>query len=701
MTYLVNGIRSESGETPYSMVTAFDQRRNRFYGGRPLAEDEAFITRWLADDRGLAEGDSLTLRYFVAGEGRELRENESTFRVAGILPMDNTEVNRSWTPDFPGVSDTENCRDWDPGFSIDLDAIRDEDEAYWDEYRGTPKVFIGLDAGTRLWRNRFGEWTALRFPRSHISAEDLASALRRSIGVDAFGIEIVDVRGQASAAAAQSMDFGGLFVSMGFFLVLAALVLAALLFLFSIEKRASQIGLLLAVGLTRRRVRRIFLVEALLLSIMGVALGTVLGIAYTKLALWALAGEWSGAVAGARMVYAASPSSLVIGALATVVLALVIASFVTRRIAKAHAGGLLAGGFGATSESGGFRPIGFLRTKRFWIGAILVALSVAGMIAGRKAGAAMLPAVFFGAGSGLLVAGLFWIGAALAVLRGSDRPANNVWALGMRNAVRRGGRSLTVAGVMAAGVFLVVAVNAFRLSADRDSADRRSGTGGFALFAESSLPIYEDLNAAEGRQAFGLEEDDIAEGAVVSLRQSEGDDASCLNLNRAQRPIVWGVDPAGLARRGAFSFAAIQDSVHPASSDISPWTILDATLEDGVIPVVADQNTAMWALGLKLGGEVVLDLEENRTARMRIVGFVSNSILQGRLVASEKNFIRLFPESGGYRAFLIDSPVEASADLRRLLTRQLQNRGLDVVGAPERLAGFNAVQNTYLTIFST
>ena len=36
---------------------------------------------------------------------------------------------------------------------------------------------------------------------------------------------------------------------------------------------------------------------------------------------------------------------------------------------------------------------------------------------------------------------------------------------------------------------------------------------------------------------------------------SAGDDVSCLNLNRSQRPRILGVDPAEFASRNAFSVA--------------------------------------------------------------------------------------------------------------------------------------------------
>ena len=42
------------------------------------------------------------------------------------------------------ITEASDLVGWDPPFEIDLGLIRPEDEAYWDEYRTTPKAFIPL-----------------------------------------------------------------------------------------------------------------------------------------------------------------------------------------------------------------------------------------------------------------------------------------------------------------------------------------------------------------------------------------------------------------------------------------------------------------------------------------------------------------------------------------------------------------------------
>ena len=87
---------------------------------------------------------------------------------------------------------------------------------------------------------------------------------------------------------------------------------------------------------------------------------------------------------------------------------------------------------------------------------------------------------------------------------------------------------------------MIVSVSAFRHDPHEHALERSSGTGGFALFAQATLPVYEDLNTPEARAAFGLDEQVMRNVSVVGMRVRDGDDASCLNLNRAQAAALAG-----------------------------------------------------------------------------------------------------------------------------------------------------------------
>src|SRR5439155_13196928 len=105
---------------------------------------------------------SLDLTYFLAESGAQLIERTNRFRVRAIVPLAGIYADRTLMPEFPGLAKAESTHEWDAGFPL-THKIRDKDEQYWKEYRGTPKAFVTLAAGKKMWANRFGDLTAIRF----------------------------------------------------------------------------------------------------------------------------------------------------------------------------------------------------------------------------------------------------------------------------------------------------------------------------------------------------------------------------------------------------------------------------------------------------------------------------------------------------------------------------------------------------------
>ncbi len=689
LTYLVNAITSAGGSTPYSMVTGF-------------AGDEAGITvsQWLAEDQKLKIGDEVKLRYFVVGVGHGLKEETVAFKVSGILPMSDPRVNRSWMPNFPGIANVDSSRDWDAGFPIDKKAIRDKDEDYWKQFKGTPKAFLSLGDAQKLWGNRFGKLTAIRFAGTGKDEPQLNHQIAQQLSLEDIGLTVRDFKTEADAAAQGSVDFGGLFVGLSMFLIAAALVFAALLFVFLIERRASQAGLLLAVGWTPALVRQSLLLEAGVIALIGSGLGLLGGVAYTKAALAGLRGAWGGATAGLPLVFDAQPVTLIIAFVAAFGIAMMTLWWMTRRLLKAPPRVLLSGAEDLSAlprAQGGthgrlrqacsraMRGLARITAPLALIGAIVL------VIIGRKlTNPEELAGAFFGAGALVMTAALLFFKQWMNKQSQAGAVARSVWQLGLRNVTRRPGRSLAILGMMAGGIFLVVAVNAFRLSASQDMMQRDSGTGGFALIGESSLPVYEDLNTKAGRDAFGLDEEDTQGANVISFRVRPGDDASCLNLNRAQIPQLVGVNTAKLADMKAFVFAD------------GSWASLESgmPLAESVIPAACDQATAMWGLQKGVGDIIAYDLGGGKKLRVKLAALLAGSVLQGKVIVDERAFVQQLPDVSGYRFFLVDAPAGKAREISETLTRQLQPRGLALEPATRRLAAFSAVQNTYISIFT-
>jgi putative ABC transport system permease protein len=284
--------------------------------------------------------------------------------------------------------------------------------------------------------------------------------------------------------------------------------------------------------------------------VIGAALGLLGGWIYTKLALLGMSGAWQAAASGIEFVYHIRPASLAAAFGITVLMALIVVWFSSRLVTRVQPGHLIAGGDAIAQESGK-APKPLARSWSLWIG-LLSLLAGAGCVLAPKAPGTMAEqGLFFGAGFLLTIAGVCACALGLRRLERPGQSMTSLAALGRQYSVRRKGRSLAVIGLMAAGVFMVTAINSFRLEGERGAERRGAGTGGFAFVGEATLPVYEDLNSDQGREKYGFEKtEQDGDWWLAQFRVSDGDDASCLNLNRAQRPRLMGVNPAKLAETG-------------------------------------------------------------------------------------------------------------------------------------------------------
>jgi hypothetical protein len=295
----------------------------------------------------------------------------------------------------------------------------------------------------------------------------------------------------------------------------------------------------------------------------------------------------------------------------------------------------------------------------------------------------------------------------------------------MRNAAYRPGRSVLCIALIASATFVIVSLDAFRGGGSAE------GTGGFPLWADSVLPLIHDPNTAAGRAALNLPE--LPGVEFVPFRVRPGDDTSCLNLYQPLHPRILAPPPAFL----------------PTDT----WRLLDSKPAGGAIPVIADANSLTYVLHRSVGEEFELDgvalcggppgprgtpssrlhLPESSTQshqeadqgvgcgpggpphncrdrggaepltferpRFRIVAALQDSLFQGELIVSEANFLRLFPDTAGYRFFLLKALPGKEEETARLLDQALSDYGFHVQSAPARLASFHRVENAYLDTF--
>jgi len=674
LTYFVNRFESGSGSTPYSFVSTLPSEM--------LSPGEMIINEWLADDLKAAAGDTLQLNYFVVGPLRELTDTTAPFVVRSVVPLKGRFGDGSLMPDLPGLSDAGNCRDWDTGVPISLESIRDKDEDYWDDYGGTPKAFISVEQGKELWKNRFGTYTSFRY--TMMDADALESSLKEKIDPVLLGFTLEATRNRGYEAAGGGVDFSQLFSGLSFFLLLAAVILIVLLFLLNIESRNEQLRILVVMGIPLRSIRRITLGESMLVALAGSVAGVLLSVLYNKLVFIAMNGVWSSMVRTDMMLMDIRPATLLTGLLTTLLIAFLAMWFPLNRKLNRHFRAYRRAEPGKKTRS-----VTSSRKPYFWLfivtGSSALALIVSQLI---RMEVVNVP-VFFSAGGLLLLSAVLFFYWYLSRNVMDKKGVMDLHLLSMKNARRNLTRSMSIVILFAIGAFLVITTGSNRKDLFSNSEDADSGTGGFLYFAESTAPVLKQLNHPDVRYEFGLNEG----YSIVQLRRADGDDASCLNLNLIVNPQVLGVDPEKLD--GRFSFVtrtAHLDQDHP-------WLSLEQDLPGGLIPAIADETVIKWGLGLTVGDTLHYTNSNGERMRLLLIGGLAPSIFQGNVLIANEHFLEQFPQSSGTHVFLVEGAMADTAMIYSELARGMRDLGWDMELTAERLAEFNSVTNTYLSIF--
>jgi putative ABC transport system permease protein len=686
LTYFVTGLATASNVTPYSMVTALPASRLPV----DLADDQILIHPWLAQDLALTPGDTLTLHYFIPSSNRRLIETQAVFKVHSILADSSPLLDSTLVPDFPGLQEVNQCSDWKPDFPIDLNRIRPRDEAYWKSFRAIPKAFITLAAGQALWSNPYGDLTAIRFHISAAnSAEELDAAIAQHLDPRDLGLIWSPVHPSSPETV---QDFGSLFLGLSIFLALAALALTSLAWNLELSRRIPEIGLLRAIGFPPGRITRLFQLEILIGIALGAFIGLILGSGLVAGFLQHLEGLFEKIPDGPlpSLVFPGTLPFKVIGG--TLIAALFCTFFRIRSLCRQPITHLLQGRLST--------PKDFSRSRQRVLLFSLLALFVvcgAGVTAFKAFSASpeQLPILALGAGTAGLLGGLLATAAGLARPIDSAHPGlPGLLRLGLRDAARNPDRSLTVIGIAATGVFLVIAVNVFHRNPFHQADRRDSGTGGFTLYAEASAAQHRLLHDVRDHRWDPLGPA-LSPASVMPLRLRPGDDASCRSALRSHRPPLLGVPSESLQKRGAFHLLRVLPGLDPSQG----WRLLQHPLPDGALPVFGDVTTLAWGLHQSLGALVESTTDQGEIIHLRIIGELGDSILQGVLIMDESLLLQAFPSDPGPRRFLIDSPPTYAAEAVHLLNREYSAEGLLAERAVDRLQSLYAVEARYLAIF--
>ena len=685
LTYMVNSISFEDCSTPYSFVVAVDR------GVMPVdpIPGQIVIIDWLASDLGIRPGDSLKLSYYVMGGNKSLTETSSMFMVRAVVQMLDDKLYSSLMPDFPGMKNTGNCRDWETGTPVNLDKIRDKDEDYWKRFKGTPKAWISLQDGCRIWKNPFGSLTSFRMKDGPVE-QSLTEAVRQ-LNPATLGLTFRPVFAEGLRAAGNSTDFGELFLSLGSLVVIAGLLLSGLLFSLFLRQRFSEMALFRAVGLPNRMIFNIFFAESALVSLTGSLIGVIVAVGYAGLVVTSLNTLWLGAVNTSSLIVHVTPSSLLTGFLSGVALNLLLFFVVLFRNRKKS----LPDQYHLPVIS---RKIS-RKQRIFRIISVSVPVAISLMIilgeivSGRffPSTAFMFSGIFMMIGIISGIASFLW-GRGHVSLTGTSRVIDH----SLKNLVLRRGSNITVIILLTLGTFTILVTGLNRKQDGEDTLRNDTGTGGFRLWMETTIPLSVDLNTREGKARFGMEDEPLLEHVrFIALSGVSGDDASCLNLNQVANPELLGVPANLFDKRGSFSFLALAHGIDPKN----PWENLEKQAGPGCINGYADQTVITWGLRKKIGDTLSYTDEHGKKLQVRLIGGLANSVFQGKVLVSDSLLRMAFPSRARVRINLVATAENTDDTVEGLLESRLRDQGALVVSTSEKLASFDAVENTYLDVF--
>jgi len=685
-TYLVNAISTNSYSTPYSFVTAAD------LPGMHISEREIIISNWLANDLVVKTGDSIQLRYFKMGALRKLTEDSARFCVKTILPITDPLFDRMLMPDFPGMSDAGNCRDWETGAPVDLTQIRDKDEQYWNEYRGTPKAFVSVAAGQKLWNNAFGHATAFRFSIDSTGLQILKTRLMARLNPAENGLRILDVLSEGKSAAANSTDFGGLFLSLSFFIIAAALLLIAMLLSLHAQKRMAESAILATLGFRKMQILYILFSEASLVIITGSILGVIAGIYYNKLLLIGLNTLWNDAVRTSMLQMHLVPATLFVGFASGVITAMLVLLLILLQNFRRPLSNMVKN-IAIPSPALNLRQEKTSLTLAILFFTFAAGIIIYSFLSSRKD----LSEIFLSAGGLILATGIVLLNfIILYTTRKTPASAPGFYNMILRNASQKRRRTLSAITLLALGTFSVIITGANRKAFYGTENDPQSGTGGFLFWAESTVPLLYDLNSPEGKAKYDLiDEPALRHVWFLEMLRLNGNDASCLNLNQVSQPSILVINSGYFDHKQSFSFLKLE----PGCNVQHPWLTLNTELAPGVIPCFADQTVIQWGLRKKTGDTLLYRDESGKTLKVKIMGGLDNSIFQGNILVSDEFFRHYFPSAAGSNVMLIDGDFAQRQAISARLEYLFQDFGTVVTPASERLAQFNSVENTYLSVF--
>jgi len=679
ITYLANSMVHGNRATPYSFVSALDPS---LYQGVPVGNG-IVINEWLAEDLNAGEGDTLKVSWYSPDPLNRLKEEKMDFIVRQVVKMQGLWSDSLLMPEFPGIAGSESCTDWDAGVEIKMDLIRRKDEDYWNKFGGTPKAFINYEKGKELWAGNFGPATSIRFNKD-VTENEIRDKLKGLIDPYKSGFIIADLPQESIKAANEGVDFSTLFLSLGFFIILSALILLVLVVSTFYESKKDEVTTLFSIGFKNREIEKLLFLESGITAVVGAVLGALAGGLFNLIIIKALNSVWQGAVQTNTLISSFDPLSLVIGFAVTVILILVILKIKSSRFLKY----LSKPETGKTNKPSARKNL-LITVIFLTMTIVLIVLSFIlddySTQLSYSAGVMIFTTL-------ILIIRQYYLGkqkTGIYSFRKKSHISDSYYSFNPSQAI-------APVIFLAAGLFAVIITGVNRMNLSDNMLKPSGGTGGYLLWGESSVPVRGSLTNEAGRKEYGLDEPELKELSLVQARKTSGNDASCLNLNHIASPPLLGIDPSEFVRKGSFSFAVKMEGIEVSN----PWLTLDYAPANGTIYGIADQTVLQYGLKIKAGDTLKIRTESGQVLNVIISAGLKSSIFQGYVIIGSENFSRFFPSVPGSQIFLANGNPELAEFYKNTLTERLSEYGVHFEPAGERLTSFFIVTNTYLSVFT-
>jgi putative ABC transport system permease protein len=589
---------------------------------------------------------------------KNLETQGQKFRVKRIVPLSDFMRDSLLIAEFPGLSHVEKCTDWDSDLPIKMERVKKEDEDFWYAYHQTPKAIVSYEAVSADWSNAFGSATALRFtsrPDIKLTPHDA-------------GMQVVHPRVQGLQGATDGVDFASLFLALGFFIILSAILLMKNPLVEMFTQRRSEIALYRQMGFADTTIFRNLYREAFTTILCASPLGVLAGLLYSGLTLWLLGNVWSGATHTEGFALLIQPLTVIVGWLVALLICAAVLWWVIRTMLRQRQGEHIE----ATQKRS---RNGYLFAGLLLLTAILIAVNF----------------IFLHNMVLFIVCGLLWILTwgiflRLYILRRQSGEMNRtqmIWQ-SIRASLKQ---HLLAYWALALGVFTVFAVGLNR----PDFSQATEATGGYQYYVDSRVPIQYDLNNPAVRQKLSLESLPDSTQFLGFLRHTQ-DEASCLNLNQVSTPTVlgcelWMVDGGWWIENTPNADSNNKSNLHPQSTIHNP-------------PVLyIDEESLIWSLKKSVGDTLYYQNDRGETVPVVIAGTYPTGIFHGNAIMSAEDFRSLWPKESGIEVLLMKSsrPDEAA----EILSTAMNEYGLNIQTVEERIQMFFEVTETYLLIFLT